>query len=400
MLEKIRSVPVVTSAELENDAHEAFRRYRASYPFVALDTGGYVILRHEDVRKLIADPRLRATETAMPVQGGITEGALFDIFQHGMLTANASVHARRRSAMSRALANQLSDAFRRHVRLAAKGLLEDCYHDGRLELAAGYAAKLPVIALAGMFGIPDRDVPQFMHDIYEMNEFFRPHATAESVSKAEAAAARLQRYLGVLLTRTTAGQAEGFLSHYLKLAEEDDLSSAEVLIQIIQLIIGGTESVRTAIVAQAAGLLSSPDQWRAVCDDPALVPDAVAEALRFEPGIAGVVRVSVEDIDVDGWTLPAGQLVILSSISALRDERVFEHADSFDIFRPNLALSRLTFGGGAHRCVADALGRAELEESLAALTERLPNLSLDSAPKFYGHLFVRKSTECWITWQP
>tara|TARA_R110002020_G_scaffold6321_10_gene26610 strand:+ start:2235 stop:3434 length:1200 start_codon:yes stop_codon:yes gene_type:complete len=395
-----RTVPVVASADLEADIHGTFARYRPSCPFIALDTGGYVVLRHDDVRRLLDDPRLQATETAMPAQAGISQGELYDIFALGMLTANGAVHARRRSALSRTLANQLIEQFRRHFRQAAFALLDECYDNGRLELASGYAARLPILALAGLLDIPGGDVPSFMRDVYEMNEFFRPHATADSVASAESATNRLRLYLDRLLVEAETGPAPGFLRDYLRNVEQDGLSRGEALMQIIQLIIGGTESVRTALVSQAVNLRAHGEQWQAVCDDPALVPDAVAEGLRFEPGIAGVVRVSAADIEIDGWTLPAGQLVILSFISALRDERIFARADSFDISRSNLNMSRLAFGGGAHRCVADALGRAELEEGLSVLVERLPTLQLDAPSAFHGHVFVRSTSQCWVTWQP
>lgn len=394
-----RIVPTITSADIERDAHDAFRRHRASSPIAILETGGYVVLRHDDVSRLMRDSRLRSTEIAIPAQAGLTKGALFDIFQHGMLTANDDVHVRRRSTMSRVLAGQAIDQFRTSVRRAAETLIEGCYRDGKLEIASGYAAKLPVLALADMLGVPQREIPAFMRDMDEMNAFFRPYATAAVMASSEAAAKRLQDYLETLVARKWAGQANDFLSQYLTLVETDQqLSGVEVIIQIVQLIIGGTESVRTAMVAQVANLLAHRGQWEAICDDPALVPAAVSEALRFEPGIAGVVRISAEDIDIDGWTLPAGQLVILSSMSALRDERMFNRADSFNIFRGDLAPSHLAFGGGAHKCVAEALGRAELEEGLSVLTERLSNLTLETPPVFFGHVFVRLTTECWVTW--
>ncbi len=400
MLDNNRTVPVVASSDLEADVHGTFARYRSSYPFIALDTGGYVILRHDDVSRLLSDPRLQATETAMPVQAGITEGALFDIFEHGMLTANGDVHTRRRSALSRTLANHVLEQFRQHCRRSAAALIDACYDKGRLDLASDYAAKLPILALAGLLGIPDPDVPSFMQDVHAMNEFFRPNPTADAVANAEMAALRLRNSLNNLLTRAEADQPGSFLSQYLKLSEADELTRLEVLMQVVQLIIGGTESVRTALIAQTVHLLSEPEQLKAVCADFTLVPNAIAEGLRFDPGIAGVVRVSVQDIEIDGWILPAGRLVLLSSISALRDERVFDRPHAFDIARSNLKLARLAFGGGAHKCVADVLGRAELEEGLSVLVERLPGLRLEGMPDFHGHVFVRKTSECWVSWQP
>ncbi len=393
------TVPTITSADLEKDAHDAFRRYRMSHPLANLDTGGYVVLQHSHVSRLIDDPRLQATETAVPAQAGLTEGPLFDIFQHGMLTANDKVHERRRSPISRVLATQAIDHFRSSVRNAAESLVESFYRDGRLEIGNGFASKLPILALAEMLGLPKSEVPTFMRDVYAMNEFFRPYATPGDISKAEEAGGRLHDYLEKLMSRKWAAEANGFLSHYLTVVEAgDELSRCESLVQIVQLIIGGTESVRTAIVAQTDNLLARQSQWEEVCDDPGLVPAAVTESLRFEPGIAGVVRVSNDAIEMGGWTLPAGQLVILSTMSALRDERVFVKPDSFDIFRSDLAPAQLVFGGGPHKCVADAFGRVELEEALRVLVERLPNLKLNTRPVFVGHMFVRRSTECWVTW--
>jgi len=392
-------VPTIATAEIEMSAHDAFRRYRCTHPFAALEDGGYVVLRYRDVSRLSSDARLQATETAIPAQRGISEGTLFDIFQHGMLTANGGVHERRRSAMSKTMATLALSQFRSSVRVAATALLNEHFNKRTLDLRDDFAGKLPLMALAGMLGIPEAECPAFIHNVLEMNEFFRPYATDKSIARAGQAADWLRDYLLALIDRTRAGVEDNFLSRYLAQADADgDLSDVECLIQIIQLVIGGTESVRTAIVAQTANLLAHPDQWDAVCGNPALVRAAVSESLRFEPGIAGVVRVSTADISIDGWTLPAGQLVILSSMSALRDERVFERADRFYISRPGLSRSQLAFGGGAHRCVADAFGRAELEESLAVITERLPNLRPTYAPSFYGHVFIRRTTQFWVTW--
>ncbi len=80
MLNNIRNVPVVASSDLNANLHATLARYRPAYPFVALDTGGYVVLRHDDVVRLMSDSRLQATEIAMPAQAGVTEGVLYDIF--------------------------------------------------------------------------------------------------------------------------------------------------------------------------------------------------------------------------------------------------------------------------------------------------------------------------------
>lgn len=398
MSDHVRTLPVVSSAALAADAHATFARYRPSYPFVALDTGGFVVLRYDDVARLLSDPRLQATEIAMPLQAGITEGTLYDIFDRGMLTANGEQHDRRRAAVSRALAHETLSQFRQHLAKAARAVLAQCRDRGRLELVSEYAARLPVVAVANLLELPEQDIPQFFDDVYAMNAFFRPNPSQAAVDRAEVAGLQLRAYLDEHLTAASVGHSGGFLSRYQQNANQDGLTRIETLIQIVQLIIGGTESVRTALVAQTVQMLSQPEAWKAVCADKTLVASAVSESLRLEPGIAGVVRISAQDIELDGRTLPAGQLVILSFLSALRDERAFIQPHVFDLSRPNLQLVRLAFGGGAHKCVADAMGRAELEEGLAALVDCLPDLQLETRPAFQGHMFVRDTSDCWVTW--
>ncbi|MFP5076240.1 cytochrome P450 [Rhizobium sp. YIM 134829] len=399
MLDHVRPVPVVEAADLEADMHGTFATYRATHPLIALAGGGYVVLRYADVERLMSDPRLQATETALPHQAGLTKGALFDLFEYGMLTANRETHARRRAALSRALARESLEHFRQHVRDAASLLIDARIADGRLELVSAYARQLPILALARLLDVTDDALPTFERDVLAMNAFFRPGPTPDAVAAAEEAALRLQSALADRLDQVDAERPGSFLSTYKTTAGEHQLSPLEGLMQIVQMIIGGTESMRTALVVEIAQLLGNRNQWESVCSHPTLVANAVAEALRFDPGIAGVVRVAVEEIDLGGWIVPAGHMVLLSAVSALRDERVFADPHRFDLSRPSLNLARLAFGGGAHRCVAEAFGRAALEEGLAVLTERLPTLRLEHSPTVTGHVFVRETSECWVRWQ-
>ncbi len=87
-------------------------------------------------------------------------------------------------------------------------------------------------------------------------------------------------------------------------------------------------------------------------------------------------------------------------MSGTRDERVYKHPDVFDIRRTDQSRLHPAFGAGAHRCIGEALARAELEESLAALTARIPQLRLDQAPTIEGHTGVRRVDTMRISWQP
>nr|WP_249792800.1 cytochrome P450 [Bradyrhizobium sp. BRP22] len=120
-----------------------------------------------------------------------------------------------------------------------------------------------------------------------------------------------------------------------------------------------------------------------------------------EPSGAATFRVPREDLNVDGTVIPFGQLVTLSTMSAMRDETVYHCPDVFDIRRSNQPRLHPIFGFGAHRCLGEALARAELEESLSAIAARIPHLHLDRPPKIKGHMGVRRIDDAmWIFWKP
>lgn len=395
----MENLPVLTAKQIDADPHGVFRHWRKTHPFVAHEAGGYIVLRHADVMRLSGDPRLCATETGFPQARGVTEGPLFDMFQHGMLTANDGVHDRRRTPLSRTFAVQMIAELRPHIRRSAEDLINTFYGDGHAEFVSQFAARLPVHTLAGLLGVPREDVPSLTRLVYELGRFFSPDSTQDDIPICEAAAQQLQDYVEKMLNDRRHAPRGDFLSTFLAEADEGaKLSAFETLFQIIQMIIGGTESVRATIVAQTAVLLLHREQWKAVCGNPGLVPAAVSEAMRFEPGIAGMVRLTAEDIDFDGLTLPAGQLVTLSTMSAMRDEKAYERPDEFNIHRGDLPRLHPVFGSGAHRCIAEALARIELEECLAVLTTRIPHLRLEEIPVFKGHIFIRSMSSMCVSW--
>ena len=121
------------------------------------------------------------------------------------------------------------------------------------------------------------------------------------------------------------------------------------------------------------------DRWERVVADPALVPAAVEEALRFDanPGF-GMPRYISEEVEIAGTTLPPGTTVICSMAAANRDERAFGHAEEMDVARtPN---PHLSFGVGPYSCVGQSLARVELRTVLTTLVSRLPTLELAVPP--------------------
>ncbi|MEH7900681.1 cytochrome P450 [Rhizobium laguerreae] len=389
---------MLTTAELNANAHAAFQRWRAVSPCVDYEGGGKFVLRHDDVLKLSSDPRVVATGAALPESRGVVTGVLHDIFGLGMLTANDAQHQARRMIISRGLATVLASDLRSQVRAATEKLIDAVYENGSAEFVSQFANPIPILALAGLLGVEVNEQERFVSRVEELGRFFAPASTDADIAVSSAAAEYVRDYLEWKLREKTRSGTSDFLSAVKAEGEAEGLAPIETVVQIIQLILGGTESVRASLAAQISLLLQHRSQWNSVCGDASLIPGAVSETMRFEPGIAGLVRATAEPVELQETTLPANCLVILSTMSALRDERVFKRPGAFDIHRDDLPRLHLAFGAGAHRCVADHLAQAELEEALAVFASRLPKLRLEDFPVFSGHLFIRTPRSFCVSW--
>jgi len=198
----------------------------------------------------------------------------------------------------------------------------------------------------------------------------------------EAATSELTTHVAGLLADRRQAPRDDFLTDYLRRVDEAEaFSEAETLVQIVTLILAGSDTTRFALTMAVALLLRHREQWRAVCDDPALVPGAVVEALRFEPPVGSIGRMVTAPLEVDGVALPPGTPLMLSILSAQRDGQVYADPDTFDIGRDDHPRLSVSFGGGPHRCLGEALARAELEEALGVLVRRLPALEVVGDPR-------------------
>jgi cytochrome P450 len=392
-------LPILSVEELEADPHGVFRRYRSTHPVVAHEKGGYLVLRYADVERLTKDPRVCSTETVFPEMQAVTKGSLFDTFRYGMLTANGDVHRRRRSPFTRTFAARMISEMRPAIRHSAEELIDAWYADGQVEFIGNFAAQIPARVISDLLGLQRVDIPDFTKLVYDVTRFISFSIKQDEIPGAEAAAQQLEDYVERTLEERRRSPRDDFLSRFLATTDEAaEMSPLEVVFQILQLIIGGTDTTRVAIAVQVALLLKHHEQWTAVCHNPHLIPKAVAESMRYEPSVASAARIAAEDIEVDGTVLPAGGFITLSTMSGMRDERAYSRPDVFDIHQTRQQRLHPIFGGGAHRCIGEALARAELEETLGALTTRIPQLRLDQAPTITGHSGIRRIDAMRISW--
>ena len=391
---------VIPSAELEGDPHRVFKTHRPLTPFIRREDGAFVAIRAADVERLATDPRTRQMQTEIGLSRGVTQGPLFDFFNNTMLLSNGAEHRRRRAPLSRAFALRVINDLRPHIRKIVNTLIDEHYARGELRFRDEFAAWIPARVIADLLGIPPADISEFTRNVYELARSLTPTFSRADVPELNNAADKLTKYVEMLLDERRREPRGDLLTSYLHAVDETDiLSRIEALIQIVTVILAGSDTTRAALTIQISLLMQHREQWDALRDNPVLIPGAVLESLRYEPSVGSFPRFTLEDIEIDGYTVPRDSILSMSMLSAMRDPALYSEPERFDISRTDHPRRPVVFGAGSHRCLGEALALLELEETLSALVERLPKLELaGNVPAVEGSGGIRRVGEMQVRW--
>ncbi|WP_026283407.1 cytochrome P450 [Rhizobium sp. 2MFCol3.1] len=381
----------LTMAQLDESPHVILGAMRNQMPFFRRSDGIYLILRANDVDELLVHPATKQIETQALTLRGVTHGSLFDLVQGSMLFSNGEVHRNRRTPMTRQFAFRMIEELRPMIKAQCEAILQAADLRSPFEIRDGFASLLPASTIASILGIDPSDIPHFTNVVYRVSRAISPSWAMDELPDLNEAASELMAYVESLVAARRARPKDDFISRYIRAVDElGNLSAAEEIQQLVTVIIGGTDTTRAAMVILVSLLLQHPDQLQAVRDDPSLIPSAVLESLRFEPSVASITRFATDDIVLDGMTVPGGSVITLSSISAMRDPDRYTDPDCFVIDRPRQKWHQ-AFGGGPHRCLGEALAKAELEEGLSAILTAMPRMSVvGEFPRVDGHAGIRR----------
>jgi cytochrome P450 len=205
---------------------------------------------------------------------------------------------------------------------------------------------------------------------------FNPNRTAEDVAALVAASNGLAHYIRGRFADAKLNPPDDLFGDMARLqAEGAPLTDTEITYNIRGLLIAGNVTTTDLIGNAVRLLLTHPEQLAKLRADPALWPNAVEEALRFEAPVDFTWRIATHAEDLSGCPVHAGAALNVFLRSANRDEAAFTNSDLFDVARPRAA-RHLSFGGGAHICPGAPLARMEARHLLSRLFTRFPRLRL------------------------
>jgi hypothetical protein len=333
---------------------------------------------------------LRSRATAFPGRQiaeffGVTSGPLWEHIDANILNLTGEQHRRLRALVGPAFTPRAADRWRPVMRGFLQGLWDDLDRgeagSGSCEFAASVAKPYPSLTIAAVLGAPAGDAPRLQEWSNLVQRQFDIRALQSELTSIERAVTEVSEYAAALLEQRRS-QPRDDLASALLAAEADGerLTHEECVNLVVNVLAGGIDTTQSQLAHALRLFAAHPAQWELLGAAPRLAADAVQEVLRFEPITPFTARICTEEVTHRGVTFPAGTIV---AVCAERANREDDDGERFDITaRRDGRL--LTFGAGAHYCLGANLARCELEEALAFLAPRMPDLALDGEPELGG----------------
>jgi cytochrome P450 len=367
--DSVRDNPFPTFAEA---------RSRRPVQHVRLPDGhdAWVVLGYEAARQALADARLSKDMVAALDRDPevVAEGLPGPEFAHHMLAMDAPDHARLRNLVASAFRPSRVTALRPAIERLADDLLDRLASRGAdavVDLRGGFAHPLPFAVISELLGVDEDDRLTLQDAFATLLQPWPWPPPPEAVAASDLVTATLR----TLVDQGTPDPAGDLVSVLVDAVQQGVASRAEALSSLYQLVIAGHDTTSSLIGNGVVTLLDHPDQMAKLQADPALLPGAVEELLRFTAPVPhATFRVTTEAVELAGITVPAGQQVLVCLGAANRDHTLVEDPDRLDITRR--PRRHLAFGHGPHHCLGAPLARMEAEVALHRLLTRFPGLRL------------------------
>jgi cytochrome P450 len=344
------------------------RDRRPIAPFVFPDGHrGWIATGHAAVRTVLTDSRFSHDATLVRPTLAMDRVEIPEVLPGMFTRLDPPEHTRYRKLLSPEFTPpRLAAMVPRIEQIAEEHLTAMAEQGSPADLVRAYALPLPSLVMCEMLGLPYAEHDRFQHD---SEVLFDLSATEQDTI---AAWTSMLTFLNEAITEKRDHPADDLLG---RLVASGELTDGELVTVAMILLMAGHETTSNTLALGTFALLEHPDQLAALRADPTLVEGAVEELLRYlTVSHIGPVRTALEDVEVAGQLVRAGQSVTMSLGAANRDPVRYDGPDELDLTRA--ATGHLAFGGGVHLCTGLQLARIELRIAFTALFRRFPDLHL------------------------
>jgi cytochrome P450 len=374
-------------ADINADPYPVFRRLREEAPLYYNEKYDfYAVSRFDDVERGLTDKdafsSARSSVLDM-IKANIQMPSGVFIFE------DPPLHTIHRRLMNGVFTPKKMLAIEPEVRSYCARTLDPLVGGGGFDFVRDLGAELPMRVIGMLLGIPESEQER-VRDYVDANM-----RTEAGAPKEDAGSTLRGDFFGDYVDWRAKNLCDDLMSDLLtaEFTDEDDVHRClrrDEILTFLNILAGAGNETTTKLIGWTGKTLADhPEQRRELVDNPALIPNAIEEVLRFQPPGPHVARYVTTDSEFQGQTVPAGSALLCLVGSANRDDRRHPEGESFDIHRTNIKL--LTFGFGTHFCLGAALarleGRVALEEVLKRFPEwevDLPNAKMGFTPTVHG----------------
>ena len=355
-----------TELPMADSRTEAYAMLREAGPVARGVRGGYMVVSGAAVEFVLKHPELFSSRQAFD---GV--GSPLPLVP---IAFDPPEHARYRRVLQPFFSPRGVAAWQPMVRAWAGELIDGFAGRGECDVVTELAVPLPAQVFLTLFGLPLEDRDRLIAWKEALLHNFDFQAGEPPSERAARVGAELWGYLvGHIGARRERGGTDDLLGRLLADRGDERLSDDEILGLSFLFVLAGLETVTSALSTAFAALAAQPALRRQIAADPAVIPDAVEELLRFDGPVVFVPRIATRDVEVSGQLIPAGSYVMVTIAVASRDPAEHPDPDMIDFRRQE---RNLAFGGGPHRCLGSHLARMEMRMALEEWHRRIPEYEL------------------------
>jgi cholest-4-en-3-one 26-monooxygenase len=316
-----------------------------------------------------------------------------------MLNMDPTMHTRYRRLVNHGFTPRMVRDLEEKIVGYADGIINSVCERGTADFVEEISAELPLLVIAELLGVPQEDRRMVFDWSNRMIGSEDPEFQFEGTDPGEAAMAVFSYAEEMAATRRLTPGQDLVSVLIAGEVEGEKLDQLELDLFFLLLIVAGNETTRNLMSGAMTAFFEHPDQWELLRKDRSLLPGAVEEMLRWVTPVMHFRRTVTADTELGGQELKEGDKIVFWHISANRDDKAFDHPDSFDITRsPN---NHMAFGGGGpHFCLGANLARMEIMVMFDRLLERIPDIRLDGEVKRLQSNFINGTKHIPVAFAP
>ena len=361
--------------------------------------GNLVVTRSDDVFEVLRNPNtsVNRDNTAEGMDRPEHIKKLQDASMDrppSILMLDPPEHTRLRKLVQRTFTPRGIEKMRHLTTEIVEDLLDQLAEKREIDLIKDFSFVVPFVVIHSMLGLPDADMLDVREWSQTLVQTLEPNISPEQVDAAIWGGTQLNEYLTEALAWKRNQPGDDLLSDLIAVEEGGEgLTEPELLSMISLLFVAGHETTVNLIGNGTHSLLNNPEQFNLVLNDPSVDSTIADELLRFDSPVQNSGRLLLEDMELSGVHVKAGELVLTALGSANRDPRFWgDSAHVLDVKRQD-ASRHVSFGSGVHYCLGAALAKMEGEIAVTKLIRRFPEISITSEPTYNSRIILRGREE-------